>query len=206
MTADEALGALVGTLEQLRQIFPKDKATWDSRSADQSRRAIRCGTRSHRCPRAAARPAAVTGATGLEWTVDDAYMVVYASLPIAGGVLGDRRGRKWPVPDRRRDLRARSLVCGLAPSIRCCSLAGCCAAGARQPDHHPVRLREPAAAGRGDRAVVHRVGSGVGGRPPPVGGVLVDALGCRRNSPCRCGCRGELNLDPPAEWVFRRVS
>lgn len=31
MTADEALGALVGTLEQLRQIFPKDKATWDGR-------------------------------------------------------------------------------------------------------------------------------------------------------------------------------
>ena len=31
MTADEALGALVGTLEQLRQIFPRDKATWDSR-------------------------------------------------------------------------------------------------------------------------------------------------------------------------------
>ncbi len=31
MTADEALGALVGTLEQLRQTFPQDKATWDSR-------------------------------------------------------------------------------------------------------------------------------------------------------------------------------
>ncbi len=31
MTADEALGALIGTLERLRQTFPKDKATWDSR-------------------------------------------------------------------------------------------------------------------------------------------------------------------------------
>jgi len=30
VTADEALGALLGTLEQLRQIFPKEKATWDS--------------------------------------------------------------------------------------------------------------------------------------------------------------------------------
>lgn len=31
MTADEALGALVATLEQLRQIFPGDKAAWNSR-------------------------------------------------------------------------------------------------------------------------------------------------------------------------------
>jgi len=28
VTADEALGALVRSLEQLRQIFPTDKATW----------------------------------------------------------------------------------------------------------------------------------------------------------------------------------
>lgn len=31
MTADEALDALVATLEQLRQIFPVDQAAWDSR-------------------------------------------------------------------------------------------------------------------------------------------------------------------------------
>ena len=30
MTADEVLDALVATLEQLRQILPGDKATWDS--------------------------------------------------------------------------------------------------------------------------------------------------------------------------------
>lgn len=32
-------------------------------------------------------------ATGLEWIVD-AYVIVYASLLVAGGTLGDRRGRK----------------------------------------------------------------------------------------------------------------
>lgn len=31
MTADETLDALVATLEQLRQVFPLDKAVWDSR-------------------------------------------------------------------------------------------------------------------------------------------------------------------------------
>ena len=30
MTADEVLDALVATLEQLRQILPGDKATWDT--------------------------------------------------------------------------------------------------------------------------------------------------------------------------------
>src|SRR5215216_2056612 len=33
------------------------------------------------------------GATDLQWIVD-AYVLVYASLLVAGGVLGDRRGRK----------------------------------------------------------------------------------------------------------------
>ncbi len=31
MTADEALDALVATLEQLRQVFPVDRAAWDNR-------------------------------------------------------------------------------------------------------------------------------------------------------------------------------
>jgi len=57
-----------------------------------------------------------TGATGLEWTVD-AYVVVYASLLIAGGVLGDRRGRKGLFLAGVAIFGVGSLVCGLAPSI-----------------------------------------------------------------------------------------
>jgi DHA2 family methylenomycin A resistance protein-like MFS transporter len=56
------------------------------------------------------------GATALEWTVD-AYVLVYASLLVAGGVIGDRRGRKGLFLLGAAAFGLGSLVTGLAPSI-----------------------------------------------------------------------------------------
>ena len=54
-------------------------------------------------------------ATGLEWTVD-AYVLVYASLLVAGGVAGDRRGRKGTFLLGVGLFGLGSLAAGLAPS------------------------------------------------------------------------------------------
>lgn len=56
------------------------------------------------------------GTTALEWTVD-AYVLVYASLLVAGGALGDRRGRKGLFQAGVAAFGFGSLVTGLAPSI-----------------------------------------------------------------------------------------
>jgi DHA2 family methylenomycin A resistance protein-like MFS transporter len=56
------------------------------------------------------------GATALEWTVD-AYVLVYASLLVAGGVLGDRRGRKGLFLIGAAAFGLGSLVTGLAPNV-----------------------------------------------------------------------------------------
>ncbi len=55
-------------------------------------------------------------ATGLEWIVD-AYVIVYASLLVAGGVLGDRRGRKGVFLTGVALFGLGSLLAGAAPSI-----------------------------------------------------------------------------------------
>ncbi len=54
-------------------------------------------------------------ATGLEWTVD-AYVLVYASLLVAGGVAGDRRGRKGTFMLGVALFGLGSLAAGLAPT------------------------------------------------------------------------------------------
>jgi len=54
-------------------------------------------------------------AAGLEWTVD-AYALVYASLLLAGGVAGDRRGRKGTFLLGVALFGLGSLAAGLAPS------------------------------------------------------------------------------------------
>jgi len=56
------------------------------------------------------------GAGELEWIVD-AYVLVYASLLVAGGVIGDRRGRKGVFLLGVALFGLGALVCGLAPSI-----------------------------------------------------------------------------------------
>jgi DHA2 family methylenomycin A resistance protein-like MFS transporter len=55
-------------------------------------------------------------ATGLEWVVD-AYVLVYASLLVAGGSLGDRYGRKGLFLLGVAVFGAGSLLTGLAPTI-----------------------------------------------------------------------------------------
>ena len=56
------------------------------------------------------------GATGLEWVVDS-YVLVYASLLVAGGSLGDRHGRKGLFLLGVAVFGAGSLLTGLAPTI-----------------------------------------------------------------------------------------
>jgi MFS transporter, DHA2 family, methylenomycin A resistance protein len=55
-------------------------------------------------------------ATDLQWIVD-AYVLVYASLLVAGGVIGDRRGRKGVFMLGVTLFGAGSLLTGLASSI-----------------------------------------------------------------------------------------
>lgn len=52
----------------------------------------------------------------LEWIVD-AYVIVYASLIVAGGVLSDRRGRKGMFMAGVTVFGVGSLVAGVAPSV-----------------------------------------------------------------------------------------
>jgi DHA2 family methylenomycin A resistance protein-like MFS transporter len=56
------------------------------------------------------------GPAALEWTVD-AYVLVYASLLVAGGVLGGRRGRKGLFVLGVAVFALGSLATGLAPSV-----------------------------------------------------------------------------------------
>jgi len=54
--------------------------------------------------------------TDLQWIVD-AYVLVYASLLVAGGVIGDRRGRKGIFMFGVTLFGAGSLITGVAPSV-----------------------------------------------------------------------------------------
>lgn len=56
------------------------------------------------------------GSAELEWVVD-ADVLVYASLLVAGGVLGDRRGRKGLFMIGVAVFGAGALVTGLAPTV-----------------------------------------------------------------------------------------
>ena len=56
------------------------------------------------------------GATDLQWIVD-AYVLVYSSLLVAGGVLGDRHGRKGVYLLGVVAFGLGSLLTGLAPSV-----------------------------------------------------------------------------------------
>ncbi len=53
---------------------------------------------------------------GLEWLVD-AYVIVYSSFMVAGGVAGDRRGRKGLFLSGVAIFGLGSLIAGLAPSV-----------------------------------------------------------------------------------------
>lgn len=62
-------------------------------------------------------------ATDLEWIVD-AYVVVYASLLVPGGVIGDRRGRKGLFMLGVAIFGLGSLITGWRRRWACCLSAG----------------------------------------------------------------------------------
>jgi DHA2 family methylenomycin A resistance protein-like MFS transporter len=123
------------------------------------------------------------GATSLEWTVD-AYVVLYASLLIAAGVLGDRRGRKGLFLLGVAIFGFGSLVCGMAPSVGVL-LAGRVVAGLGAALLVPGSLTIITAlfADARQRAAAIGLWSTSSGLAlavgPPLGGIVVDALGWR---------------------------
>ncbi len=107
------------------------------------------------------------GATGLEWTVD-AHVVVYAGLLIAGGVLGDRRGRKGLFLIGVSVFGLGSLVCGLAPALLVPGSLTIIRVVFTDPRQRALAI------GLWSTASGLALAAG-----PPLGGLIVDALGWR---------------------------
>ncbi len=121
--------------------------------------------------------------TSLEWIVD-AYVIVYASLLVAGGVLSDRRGRKGMFMSGVTVYGAGALIAGVAPSVGWL-LTGRVIQGLGPAIVTPTSLaiisatfdepRERAAA-----IGIWSSGSGLAlAVGPAVGGLLIDAIGWR---------------------------
>ena len=121
--------------------------------------------------------------TDLEWVVD-AYVVVYASLLVAGGVAGDRHGRKGLFMLGVAIFGAGSLICALAPSIPVL-LAGRVAQGLGPALLVPGSLTIIRAVFEDPRRRALAIGiwstsSGVAqAAGPPLGGLIVSELGWR---------------------------
>jgi MFS transporter, DHA2 family, methylenomycin A resistance protein len=122
-------------------------------------------------------------AAGLEWTVD-AYVLVYASLLLAGGVAGDRRGRKGTFLLGVGLFGLGSVASGLAPSTGLL-LAGRVLQGTGPALLIPGSLAIIRAVFTDDRQRSAAVGlwstgSGVAmALGPALGGLIVGAMGWR---------------------------
>jgi DHA2 family methylenomycin A resistance protein-like MFS transporter len=122
-------------------------------------------------------------ATDLEWTVD-AYVLVYASLLVPGGVAGDRGGRKSAFILGVALFGLGSLAAGLAPATGLL-LAGRVVQGTGPALLVPASLAIIRAAFTDDRQRAMAIGlwstsSGIAmAVGPAVGGVIVGTLGWR---------------------------
>ena len=129
-------------------------------------------------------------ATDLEWTVD-AYVLVYASLLLPGGVAGDRRGRKGVFILGVAVFGCGSLAAGLAPATGLL-LAGRVVQGWARPCSSPAASPSsgpPSATNGSDpccRALVDQCWGRHGGRP-----------GARRCHRRRAGLAVGLLLNAP---------
>jgi DHA2 family methylenomycin A resistance protein-like MFS transporter len=121
--------------------------------------------------------------TSLEWIVDT-YVIVYASLLVAGGVLSDRRGRKGMFMSGVTVYGAGALIAGVAPSVGWL-LVGRVIQGLGPAIVTPTSLAIISATFEAPRERAAAIGvwsSGSGlalALGPAVGGLLTDAIGWR---------------------------